>query len=72
MFVTTLIKPEMVVLECLYKVCLFCLIAAIDPEGLLCQARDPSGWHGTRSNKAVAGKGARFYFSFIVNLELLY
>ncbi|XP_041375117.1 ATP-dependent RNA helicase DDX1-like [Gigantopelta aegis] len=34
---------------------------AIDPEGLLCQARDPSGWHGTRSNKGVTGKGLYFY-----------
>lgn len=30
---------------------------AIDPEGLLCQARDAQGWHGTRTNKAVVGGG---------------
>ncbi|CAC5357532.1 DDX1 [Mytilus coruscus] len=34
---------------------------AIDPEGSLCQARDPQGWHGTRSNKAVTGKGKYYY-----------
>lgn len=30
---------------------------AIDPDGVLCQARDPQGWHGTRSNKSVVGQG---------------
>lgn len=30
---------------------------AIDAEGLLCQARDPKGWHGARANKGVSGKG---------------
>lgn len=34
---------------------------AIDPEGTLCQARDPQGWHGTRSNKSVIGKGKYYY-----------
>lgn len=34
---------------------------AIDPEGLLCQARDAGDWHGTRSNKAVVGEGKYFY-----------
>uniref|UniRef100_A0A2C9M4X1 Uncharacterized protein n=1 Tax=Biomphalaria glabrata TaxID=6526 RepID=A0A2C9M4X1_BIOGL len=29
---------------------------AIGEDGLLCQARDQQGWHGTRSNKAVFGK----------------
>ncbi|RUS75832.1 hypothetical protein EGW08_016401 [Elysia chlorotica] len=41
---------------------------AIDPDGLLCQARDPQGWHGTRSNKAVCGKG-KYYFEAIVTDE---
>ncbi|XP_050396746.1 ATP-dependent RNA helicase DDX1 [Patella vulgata] len=34
---------------------------AIDPEGLLCQARDAAGWHGTRSNRAVVGGGKYYY-----------
>ncbi|CAG5135709.1 unnamed protein product, partial [Candidula unifasciata] len=34
---------------------------AIDPDGLLCQARDQTAWHGTRSNKAVHGKGKYYY-----------
>jgi hypothetical protein len=38
----------------------FC-IPAIDPEGILCQARDAQSWHGTRSNKAVTGKGRLDY-----------
>lgn len=41
---------------------------AIDPDGLLCQARDPQGWHGTRSNKAVCGKG-KYYFEATVTDE---
>lgn len=35
---------------------------AIDAEeGVLCQSRDPQGWHGTRSNKGVTGKGKYYY-----------
>ena len=34
---------------------------AIDPEGILCQARDAQSWHGTRSNKAITGKGRYYY-----------
>ncbi|KAK0051371.1 ATP-dependent RNA helicase DDX1, partial [Biomphalaria pfeifferi] len=34
---------------------------AIGEDGLLCQARDQQGWHGTRSNKAVFGKGKYYY-----------
>ena len=40
---------------------------AIDPEGTLCQARDPSSWHGTRSNKAITGKGIRQNSQVIFN-----
>ncbi|XP_005093572.1 ATP-dependent RNA helicase DDX1 [Aplysia californica] len=41
---------------------------AIDPDGLLCQARDAQGWHGTRASKAVCGKG-KYYFEAIVTDE---
>ncbi|KAK3772972.1 hypothetical protein RRG08_036306 [Elysia crispata] len=41
---------------------------AIDPDGLLCQSRDSQGWHGTRSNKAVCGKG-KYYFEATVTDE---
>ncbi|KAJ8302960.1 hypothetical protein KUTeg_019356 [Tegillarca granosa] len=42
---------------------------AIDAaEGLLCQARDAQGWHGTRSNKCVSGRG-RYYFEGTVTDE---
>lgn len=35
---------------------------AIDSEkGLLCQSRDAQGWHGTRSNKGLTGKGKYYY-----------
>ncbi|KAL3860216.1 hypothetical protein ACJMK2_010372 [Sinanodonta woodiana] len=34
---------------------------AIDPEGHLCQSRDPQNWHGTRSNKSVSGDGKYYY-----------
>uniref|UniRef100_A0A0B7AKG3 ATP-dependent RNA helicase n=1 Tax=Arion vulgaris TaxID=1028688 RepID=A0A0B7AKG3_9EUPU len=34
---------------------------AIDPDGLLCQARHQTDWHGTRSNKSVHGKGKYYY-----------
>lgn len=30
---------------------------AIDSDGLLCQSRDPRGWHGTRANKGVKYSG---------------
>ncbi|KAL5021790.1 hypothetical protein ScPMuIL_000945 [Solemya velum] len=40
---------------------------AIDPEGLLCQARDSAAWHGTRSNKAVTGKGKWYYEATITD-----
>ncbi|GAB1597636.1 ATP-dependent RNA helicase DDX1-like [Argonauta hians] len=42
---------------------------AIDPEGHLCQARDPSGWHGVRSNKSVFGKDGRFFYEATVTDE---
>lgn len=42
---------------------------AIDPEGHLCQARDPSGWHGVRSNKAVLGKTGRYFYEATVTDE---
>ncbi|XP_059141083.1 ATP-dependent RNA helicase DDX1-like isoform X2 [Physella acuta] len=34
---------------------------AISPDGLLCQSRDQQTWNGTRSNKAVYGKGKYYY-----------
>ncbi|XP_072024560.1 ATP-dependent RNA helicase DDX1-like [Amphiura filiformis] len=34
---------------------------AIDSDGLLCQTREHNSWHGTRSNKAVIGKGKYYY-----------
>lgn len=30
---------------------------AIDPNGLLCQSRDPAGWHGARATKGVRNSG---------------
>lgn len=42
---------------------------AIDAEGHLCQSRDPSSWHGTRSNKSVFGKSGRFFFEATVTDE---
>ncbi|VEL23174.1 unnamed protein product [Protopolystoma xenopodis] len=30
---------------------------AIDPDGLLCQSRDPAGWHGARANLGVKNHG---------------
>ena len=40
-------------------VCVYVL--AIDTEeGTLCQSRDPQGWHGARTNKAVTGSGTVF------------
>merc|ERR1719419_1454896 len=41
---------------------------AIDPEGLTCQARDPQGWHGTRSTRGVTG-GGKYYFEAVVSDE---
>ncbi|BHF69464.1 ATP-dependent RNA helicase ddx1 [Sparganum proliferum] len=34
---------------------------AIDPDGLLCQSRDPAGWHGARANRGVRNKGKYYY-----------
>uniref|UniRef100_A0A1I8ENA1 ATP-dependent RNA helicase n=1 Tax=Wuchereria bancrofti TaxID=6293 RepID=A0A1I8ENA1_WUCBA len=34
---------------------------AIDPDGLLCQSRDPKAWNGTRCTRGVVGKG-KFYY----------
>ncbi|VDN11477.1 unnamed protein product [Dibothriocephalus latus] len=34
---------------------------AIDPDGLLCQSRDPAGWHGARATRGVRNKG-KYYF----------
>ncbi|CAL1532900.1 unnamed protein product [Lymnaea stagnalis] len=41
---------------------------AISADGLLCQSRDQQGWHGTRSTKAVYGKG-KYYFEGTVTDE---
>ena len=41
---------------------------AIDPEGYTCQARDPNGWHGTRSTRGVSG-GGKYYFEATVSDE---
>ncbi|VDN89967.1 unnamed protein product [Brugia pahangi] len=34
---------------------------AIDPDGLLCQSRDPKAWNGTRCTRGVVGKGKYYY-----------
>ncbi|VDM01179.1 unnamed protein product [Schistocephalus solidus] len=34
---------------------------AIDPDGLLCQSRDPAGWHGARATRGVRNKGQYYY-----------
>uniref|UniRef100_F1KXS1 ATP-dependent RNA helicase n=1 Tax=Ascaris suum TaxID=6253 RepID=F1KXS1_ASCSU len=34
---------------------------AIDPDGLLCQSRDPQKWNGARCNRGVFGKGKYYY-----------
>ncbi|KAM3722037.1 ATP-dependent RNA helicase [Dirofilaria immitis] len=34
---------------------------AIDPDGLLCQSRDPKAWNGTRCTRGIVGKG-KFYY----------
>nr|CDS29448.1 ATP dependent RNA helicase Ddx1 [Hymenolepis microstoma] len=34
---------------------------AIDPNGMLCQSRDPNGWHGARATKGVRNSG-KFYY----------
>ncbi|KAM7533003.1 hypothetical protein Aperf_G00000120134 [Anoplocephala perfoliata] len=34
---------------------------AIDPNGLLCQSRDPGGWHGARATKGVRNAGKYYY-----------
>lgn len=34
---------------------------AIDPDGLLCQSRDPQKWQGARCNRGVFGKGKYYY-----------
>ncbi len=33
------------------------IFTAIDTDGLLCQTREHNSWHGTRSTKAVIGRG---------------
>uniref|UniRef100_A0A183D609 C-type lectin domain-containing protein n=1 Tax=Gongylonema pulchrum TaxID=637853 RepID=A0A183D609_9BILA len=30
---------------------------AVDPDGLLCQSRDPKAWNGARCTRGVLGKG---------------
>uniref|UniRef100_A0A0M3JF04 ATP-dependent RNA helicase DDX1 (inferred by orthology to a human protein) n=1 Tax=Anisakis simplex TaxID=6269 RepID=A0A0M3JF04_ANISI len=39
---------------------------AIDPDGLLCQSRDPQKWNGARCNRGVFGKG-KYYYEGSVN-----
>uniref|UniRef100_A0A8R1XN51 ATP-dependent RNA helicase n=1 Tax=Onchocerca volvulus TaxID=6282 RepID=A0A8R1XN51_ONCVO len=34
---------------------------AIDPDGLLCQSRDPKAWNGARCTRGIVGKG-KFYY----------
>ncbi|VUZ40001.1 unnamed protein product [Hymenolepis diminuta] len=34
---------------------------AIGPNGLLCQSRDPAGWHGARATKGVRNGGKYYY-----------
>ncbi|THD25306.1 ATP-dependent RNA helicase DDX1 [Fasciola hepatica] len=41
---------------------------AIDADGLLCQSRDPGGWHGARTNLGVRNKG-RYYYEATVTDE---
>ena len=41
---------------------------AIDSEGLLCQSRDVSHWHGARCLKGVVYKG-RYYYEVAINDE---
>lgn len=38
---------------------------AIDTNGLLCQSRDPGGWHGARANRGVKCSGIE-WGAFIV------
>ena len=45
-----------------------CDAIAIDEEGLLCQSRDASAWHGCRANKGVIYKG-RYYYEATVTDE---
>ena len=41
---------------------------AIDAQGLLCQTRDESQWHGCRATKGVCNKG-KYYFEATVTDE---
>ncbi|CAH8463621.1 unnamed protein product [Dicrocoelium dendriticum] len=41
---------------------------AIDADGLLCQSRDPGGWHGARTNRGVRNSG-RYYYEATVTDE---
>ncbi|OON19217.1 DEAD/DEAH box helicase, partial [Opisthorchis viverrini] len=38
---------------------------AIDADGLLCQSRDPGGWHGARANRGVKNSG-KYYYEAVV------
>lgn len=42
---------------------------AIDPDGLLCQSRDPKSWNGTRCTRGIVGKG--LFISFFIFLFLI-
>ena len=44
---------------------------AIDPDGLLCQSREPQKWQGARCNHGVFGKGEHIYKTCIF-LEMDY
>ncbi|GAA30140.2 ATP-dependent RNA helicase DDX1 [Clonorchis sinensis] len=41
---------------------------AIDADGLLCQSRDPGGWHGARANRGVKSSG-KYYYEAVVTDE---
>lgn len=43
---------------------------AIDSNGLLCQSRDPNGWHGARGTKGVRNGGKYLWVSVLLPLAL--
>ncbi|KAH8867724.1 ATP-dependent RNA helicase DDX1 [Schistosoma japonicum] len=40
---------------------------AIDNDGLLCQSRDPGGWHGARANLGVKNEGRYYYEAHVTD-----
>nr|CAH8872344.1 unnamed protein product [Trichobilharzia regenti] len=40
---------------------------AIDSNGLLCQSRDPGGWHGARANRGVKNSGRYYYEAHVTD-----